>query len=99
MSAIRSLILHNDNIRLPPTIPDVHVIHVLPVVSGHEIKQQAIVKYQLQHLADSEPHRIAIYANPFGSGRLRVDTLETVPPHITDLYIRITSLAPAVVSP
>jgi hypothetical protein len=97
--AIRSLILHNDNIRLPSSISDVHVIHVSPVATGPEIKHQAIEKYRLQQLAESEPQRIILYANPLGTSRLRVDSLESLPAHITDLYVRITSPAQADASP
>lgn len=99
MSAIRSIILHNDNIRLPGHISNVHVLHVDPTATGEEIKQQAIAKYELQLLAETEPHRIVLYANPLGASRRRVDTLDIVPTSITDIYVRITSPAPAASSP
>lgn len=91
MSIQRSLILHNDNIRLPPHIGDVHVIHVGPLFSGMELKQQAIAKYQLQQLAESEPDRIVLYASPLGAFRTRIDTLSVLPDTITDIYVRITT--------
>ncbi len=87
----RSLILHNDNIRLPDTIGNVHVIHVRPAISGLEVKQQAIEKYQLQQLADTDPDRIVLYASPMGAYRTRIDTLSVLPEEITDIYVRITS--------
>ena len=97
MSQKRSIILHNDNIRLPAMIDNVHVLHVDANVSGSEVRSQAIERYQLQRLDETEPSRIVLYASPLGVLRARVDTLSVLPAAITDIYVRITSptLAPA----
>ncbi len=91
MVAQRSIILHNDNIRLPSTIDSVHVIHVDVASSGHDILQQAIEKYQLQRFAEYELSRIHLYASPLGAYRTRIDTLSVIPDTVVDVYVRITS--------
>ena len=92
MSPKRSIILHNDNIGgLPSDVENVCVVHVSLTVTGAELKQQAIEKYQLQRLAASDPDRILLYASPLGAYRTRVDTLSVVPLEITDVYVRIVS--------
>lgn len=99
MSQQRSLILHNDNIRLPSDIGNVHVLHVDRTASGNEIRKQAIEKYQLQRLDETEPSRILLYASPLGVLRARVDTLSVLPSAITDIYVRITSPTPVPAPP
>jgi hypothetical protein len=95
MAPKRSIILHNDNIGgLPSGVENIYVIHVDSTVSGAELKQQAIEKYQLQRLAASDPGRIVLYASPLGAYRMRVDTLPVLPIEITDIYVRITVTSP-----